>query len=159
MAQPTVGVVTVRHLTAVFKDGTGSPLTKTLGPGPGDLTWSGVEEANKVGTPIYDRGGFLELAYGQDNVIEGSITVYVVGDDAAEAIIDALCKTGDWASATTTDAGGVVLAGTIVATSVRDGVTNIYTFSKCRWTASYKADIGGNTYSLSFKCYGGLVRS
>lgn len=159
MAQPTVGVVTRRHLSAVFKDGAGSPLSKTLGPGPGDLTYSGVEEAGKAGIPIYDRGGFLELAYGDDNVIEGSITVYVVGDDAAESIIDALCKTGDWASATTTDAGGVVFAGTIVVTTVRSAQTNIYTFAKCRWTASYKEDVGGNTYSCSFKCYGGLVRS
>ena len=32
MAQPTVGTFTSRHMSVVVKDGTGTPITATLGP-------------------------------------------------------------------------------------------------------------------------------
>ena len=35
--QPSSGVFTHRHVTVTFKDGTGTPITRTLGPGPGNI--------------------------------------------------------------------------------------------------------------------------
>ena len=78
MAQPTVGTFTSRHMSVVVKDGTATPITATLGPGPGDLTFGSLEEANTAAIKILNRGDFQELVYGEDNEIPFSITCHMV---------------------------------------------------------------------------------
>ena len=56
-----MAVQTRKHVTIQFKDATGSPLTRTIGPGPGDFTFDGLEASNVEALPILDRGTFLEL--------------------------------------------------------------------------------------------------
>jgi hypothetical protein len=157
MPQPAVGVFTHRHVTVTFKDGAGTPLTRTLGPGPGNVKFDNIAEGNKDVTLIRDRGANLEYVYGDDKEMSGSIDVYEVGDETGSSILDAILKTGDFASATTTDAGGVVWTGTMVVVGTRNGVTNTYTLSKVRIEASYAEAADGNLFSLSYRSAGGLA--
>ena len=119
--QPTVGVITSRHVTAIFKDGTGTPLTLNAAPGPGDLAIPGFEEGNKATTPIYNSGVFLERVYGQDNLLACSLTLYMIGDLTGHSIIDWIMKTNDFSAGVTLDPGGEVWSGTVVVTMVRAG--------------------------------------
>lgn len=94
-------VRTRRHVSLKFVDATGTPLEKAIGPGPGDFSFDGLEEANKEALPIYDRGGFAELVYGDDKQISWSCTIYVDGDQTGSSVIDTVLKSGSWASAVT----------------------------------------------------------
>ena len=157
MPQPSSGVFTHRHVTVTFKDGTGTPITRTLGPGPGNIKFDNIAEGNKDAILIRDRGANLEYAYGDDKEMTGSIDVYEVGDETGNSILDAILKTGDFASGTTTDSGGVVWTGTVVVTGTRNSVTNTYTLTKCRLEASYQEAADANIFSISFRSAGGLA--
>lgn len=153
------GVFTRRYSSVTIKDGAGSPLSRAIGPGVGDFTYSTVENGNYAALKVLDRGQFYELVPGDDNEIKISGSLYVDGDQTGSSVIDAILKSGDWASATTTDPGGVVWAFTLVITETYNSVTNVYTFAKCRGIASWKEADGGNTLSFDITCYGGLVRT
>jgi hypothetical protein len=157
MAQPTSKVYTSRHATVTLKDGTGSPITATAGPGPGDMTLDPFEEANTAATKVLNRGDYMEMVYGEDNEVSFSITVHQVGDLTGESILDAINKTGNFASGITVDPGGVVWALDVVVTMVRDGVTNVFTLSTCRLKASWSEALEGNKFSISGVCYEGIA--
>ena len=157
MAQPTVGTFTSRHMSVVVKDGTGTPITATLGPGPGDLTFGSLEEANTAAIKILNRGDFQELVYGEDNEIPFSITCHMVGDQTGESISDAVMKTGNFASAVTKDPGGVVYALDLVVTGTRGAVTAVYTLSNCRLKLDWSESLDGNKLSISGVCYSGCA--
>ena len=52
------GVFTRRYVTVTVKDGAGTPLTRTVGPGPGDFTIDGLEAGNYEAVKVLDRGQF-----------------------------------------------------------------------------------------------------
>ena len=153
------GVFTRRYVTVTVKDGAGTPLTRTVGPGPGDFTIDGLEAGNYEAVKVLDRGQFYELVAGDDKEVTLGGSIYVDGDQTGASVIDAILKSGDWASATTTDPGGVVWAFTLVITESRAGVTNTYTCNKCRAVAGWAEAVDGNKIPLTFTCYGGVTRS
>jgi hypothetical protein len=153
------GVTTRRYTSVILKDGAGSPLSRTAGPGPGDFKFSTVENGNYAAIKVLDRGQFYELVPGDDNEIKISGSIYVDGDQTGSSVMDAVLKTGDWVAATTTDPGGVVWAFTLVITESYNGVTNIYTCSKCRGIASWAEADSGNKLDFDITCYGGVVRT
>lgn len=151
-------ILTRRHLSAILKDATGTPITVTLGPGPGDLKLSDLEYGNKESVPIYDRGTFLEQVHGDDKQPSFSLTVYHDGDlTAAAAVHAALNKTNDFASGVTVDPGGDVWALTLVVTITRSAVTNTYTLTNCRIKWDYSEAKDNNTIAISGTCYGGYT--
>ena len=157
MAQVFVGQFTSQHMTVSVKDGTGTPLTAILGPGPGDMTFGSLEEGNKAATKVLNRGSFQELVYGEDNEVPFSITCHMVGDQTGESVTDALLKTGNFASAVTMDPGGLVYTLDILVSGTRGAVTNTYTLNNCRTVAKFTESKEGNTWSFSGTCYQGIT--
>jgi hypothetical protein len=153
------GVMDRRYTSVTVKDGAGTPLSRTVGPGPGDFKASAVQHGGYEALKVLDRGQFYELIPGDDIEITVSGSIYVSGDQTGTSVIDAILKSGDWASATTTDPGGVVWAFTLVITESYNGTTNVYTFAKCRGTAAWSEDVNGNKIDISVTCYGGLTRT
>jgi hypothetical protein len=152
------GVQNRRNTSVTIKDGAGTPLTRTVGPGPGDFKIGDMENGGYAAVKVLDRGQYYEAVPGDDNEIPISGSNYVDGDQTGASVIDAFLKSGDWASATTTDPGGVVWEFTLVITESYAGVTNIYTCAKCRGKASWsEAEVNKIDYSVV--CYGGVVRS
>lgn len=154
-----MAVQTRKHVSLQFKDAAGSPLTRTVGPGPGDFTFDGLEENNTEAVAVMDRGSFLELVEGDDKQISFSVTIYVDGDQTGSSVIDAVLKTGDWASATTQDPGGVVHTADLLVTVTRGAVTNTYLLNNCRTVAKFTEGKEGNTWSFSGTCYEGVTRT
>jgi hypothetical protein len=152
------GVMNRRNTSVTIKDGAGSPLSRTVGPGPGDWKAGSLEHGNYKALPVLDRGAFYELTPGDDNEIQVSGSIFVDGDQTGTSVIDAFLKTGDWASATTTDPGGTTWAFTMVIIENYGGVTNTYTFSKCRGTASW-SEADQNKLDFAVTCYGGCART
>lgn len=157
MAQPTIGTFTSRHVSVTVKDGTGSPITATLGPGPGDGQIGDLEESDTTTSKILNRGDYLESVYGDDAEIPFSITCHQVGDQTGESIMDAIRKTGNFASGVTVDPGGVVWALDVTVTMTRGAVTNTYVLNTCRLKASWGEGIDGNKLSISGTCYEGVT--
>jgi len=157
MSQPTVGAFTSRHMSVLVKDGTGTPITATLGPGPGDFQAGDFEEGNTAAVKILNRGDFQELVYGEDNEIPFSITCYMVGDQTGESITDAINKTGNFASAVTKDPGGVVYTLDLTLSGTRGGVSFVYTFSNCRLKYSFSESLEGNKLNITGVCYVGCA--
>ena len=154
-----MAVQTRKHVAISFKDATGTPLEKTVGPGPGDFTFDGLEEANTEALPLYDRGTFLELVAGDDKQITWSVTIYVDGDQTGSSVLDAVLKTGPWASAVTQDPGAVVFTSDVLVTVTRGAVSNVYTLNNCRTTAKFTEAKEGNTWAFSGTCYQGITRT
>ena len=121
-------VFTRKHVSILVKDATGTPITATLGPGPGDFSYSGLEEGDVEALPIYNRGTYLEMVVGDQKQITGSITVYHDGDQTGTSVLDAIRKTG-----------------------------NTLTFNTCRFSTDWAEGKEGNQYSISFTCYEGVA--
>lgn len=152
---------THRDVTVTLLDATATPITVEVGPGPGDLKMSGMNEADKEAVKVLDRGGFMELVYGDDVEVSFSITVYHAGGlSAAGAVHAALDKAGDFASGVSTETNGTdVWCLNMKVVIVKGGVTNTFTLSKCRISWDYAESKDANTISLSGTCYGGVSQA
>lgn len=159
MAQPVVGVITSRHTSLTLKDVTPTtPISRTLGPGPGTWSFGDLEEGNKESIPIYSHGIYVEDVYGQDKEVTVSGEIHMLGDQTGESITDAILKSGDFAAGITDNAGEVwTLICTI--TIVRSSTTNTFVFNKCRVSGSVSIDPGGSKVSVTIKCRGGYTRT
>ena len=153
------GVQNRRNTSVTIKDGAGTPLSRSVGPGPGDFKITTVEHGNYGAIKVLNRGQYYEMVPGDDNEVKISGSIYVDGDQTGASVIDAILKSGDWSSATTTDPGGQVWAFTLVITESYAGVTNIYTCAYCRGIASWSEDAGGNKLDFDVTCYGGVTRT
>lgn len=152
------GVNNRRNTSVTIKDGAGTPLSRTVGPGPGDFKFSTLENGNYAAVKVLNRGVYYEMVPGDDNEIKVSGSIYVDGDQTGASVIDAFLKTGDWASATTTDPGGQVWAFTLVITESYAGNTNIYTLAYCRGIVSW-SEAEANKLDFDVTCYGGCTRT
>ena len=149
------GVFTHKHIAVTFADGTGTPITATFGPGPGDVKVSGIEQNGVEALPVLNRGTFLELVEGDQKQLSFSISVYHAQDlTAAASPTAAILKTNDFASGVTKDPGGIVWTGDVIVTATRSGVTNVLTLYNCRCMFDYTEGKEGNTISISGTCYG-----
>lgn len=148
--------VRTRKMVAVtFKDGTGSPISATLGPGPGDVKISGMEQGGVEALPIYNRGTFLELVEGDQKQITFAITIYHNQDlTAAASPVAALLKTNDFSSGVTKDPGGVVWTGNLEVVVTRSAVTDTFTLINCRCSFDYSEGKEGNTITINGTGYG-----
>lgn len=154
-----MGTHNLRHITAItFYDGSGTPLSCSLGPGPKDLQISDVEEGFMAALDVMDGGDFHDRVYGEAQPVNGSLTVIqdaAFTDAGTGRPMDAALKTGAFASTgTTVDPGGLVWAGDIIVTLSRAGVSGTITFYNCRMKASFSADLNGNKMALSWSARG-----
>lgn len=153
-------VRTSKHVTVTVEDDTGTPITCTLGPGPGDLEFSGLEQGDVSAIRVMNRGAHLELVEGPTNEITGSITVYHNQDlTAAASVLAAIRKTNDYASGVAVDPGLVVWTLNLKVVITRSAVTDTFVFNTCRLSADYSEGEGGNTIKISFTCYEGVTVS
>lgn len=151
-------VFTNKHVAVTVKDGTGSPITATLGPGPGDLSFSGLEQGDVGAIRVMNRGAHLELVEGPTKELTGSVTVYHNGDlTSTGSVLAAIRKTDDYASGVAVDPGLVSWTLDLVVTMTRGAVTNTFTFNTCRLAADYKEAEGGNTMTINFTCFEGVT--
>lgn len=149
------GTFTHKHITVTFADGTGTPITATFGPGPGDVKVSGIEQGGVEAVAVMNRGTFLELVEGDQKQMAFSISVYHAQDlTAAASPTAAILKTNDFASGVTKDPGGVVWTGNVIVTATRSTVTNVLTLINCRCMFDYTEGKEGNTISISGTAYG-----
>lgn len=148
--------VRTRKMVAVtFKDGTGSPISATIGPGPGDVKISGLEQGGVEAVAIYNRGTFLELVEGDQKQITFSITIYHNQDlTATGSPVAALLKTNDFTSGVTKDPGGAVWTGNLEVVVTRSAVTDTFTLINTRCSFDYSEGKEGNTITINGTAYG-----
>ena len=154
-----MGAFTNKMTVVTYYDGAGSPISKTIGPGAGNLTHSEIQAGCVEAQPLYNRGTFVEMTEGQQQSVDFSIEIWqdgkVTGASGATASpMDVIMKKGDFVAATTTDPGGVVHAGTLVAVLTRSGVTSTLTITNIRGKASWGEDAVANKISISGTAYG-----
>jgi hypothetical protein len=149
------GTFTHKHIAVTFADATGSPITATFGPGPGDVKVSGLEHNGVEALPVLNRGTFYELVEGDQKQLSFSISVYHAQDlTAAASPTAAILKTNDFSAGVTKDPGGIVWTGNVIVTATRSGVTNALTLINCRCMFDYTEGKEGNTISISGTAYG-----
>lgn len=148
--------VRTRKMVAVtFADATGTPITATMGPGPGDVKITGLEQGGVEAVGIYNRGTFLELVEGDQKQLSFSISIYHNQDlTAAASPVAALLKTNDFASGVTKDPGAVVWTGNLIVVVTRSAVTDTFTLINCRCSFDYSEGKEGNMITISGTCYG-----
>lgn len=151
--------------SVVFKDGTGTPITLTLGPTSGDFSAEplGFGWVNGAGftipyeqVQVMSRGSHLEFAEGDDVPINLSITVFhaqKLHDGTNPALLDLLMKLGAFASGTSGDAG--TWTGGITYTVTQGGTTLTIVFANCTMTGAFSEAQDVNTIKLSAKAVGG----
>lgn len=153
---------TRKHGTVTFEDSTGTPIVCTLGPGQGDFTIDGIEEAGWIAEPVFDRGAIYEWVYTQQAEISGQITIYHDGDltDATDKkALDAVTKAGAFASGVSADTNGEAWTGLMKGTWTAHGVTNTLSKANCRFKASYSEGEQGNTIVISYRGYGTVTKT
>ena len=154
-----MGVMTLKHGSVIGKDGSGTPISKNLSPGPGNLSIGAIQHNNVEAIPVYNRGTFQELVEGQQQAIDVGLELYqdgkVSGSAGASASpSDLVLKAGDLASGTSVDPGAQVWTLTLVLTVTRAGVTSTCTITNWRGTVAWAEDAGGNKLSFSGTAYG-----
>lgn len=154
-----MGVFTLKHGTVTGQDASGTPITKALAPGPGNLSIGAVQAGQVEATAVYNRGTFLELVEGQQQSVEVSIELMQDGkvsgaSGSTASPADLVLKKGDLLSGTTVDPGGVVWTCTLVLVMTRNGVTSTCTITNWRGTVAFTEDAAGNKLSFSGTAYG-----
>lgn len=154
-----MAIFTVKHATITGQDATGTPITKTLGPGAGNLTIGAIQAGLVEATPVYNRGTFLELVEGQQQAVEVGLELFQDGKvslaaGAANSPSDLVLKKGDLAAGTTVDPGGQVWTVDIVLVMTRAGVTSTCTIKNCRCSMAWSEALEGNKLAISGTAYG-----
>jgi|APGre2960657404_1045060.scaffolds.fasta_scaffold03080_3 hypothetical protein len=150
-----MAVRTRKHVAVTIADATGTPITATLGPGPGDVKLTGMEQGGVEGIGVYNRGTFLEMVEGDQKQLSFSISIYHNQDlTAAASPVAGILKTNDFASGVTKDPGGVVWGVNVIAVVTRSAVTDTFTFINCRISFDYSEGKEGNMITITGTCYG-----
>jgi hypothetical protein len=151
---------TRRHLTVTLSDDAGHSWA--LAPGPGDLSISGLEEGGLEVLETMDGGDFDGFVYGDQKLIEWTLTIELPNQTMTSAVADRLLdwalKTGQVATYTSVDP---TVWAVDVAAVFDDGTTTAtITLSTNRIIpGSITVSKEGTTVSVSGKCIGGRVIS
>ena len=142
---------TRKHITVEILDG--ASLDVEAGPGEGDFSLDPLEAGNVEALPVMDRGTFDGFIEGDDLVQSFSITVALkketLTNELADRILDAIRKTGFWASATTTDPNATVHALKVRVTITDGSTTATITLPCCRIRGSLTESKEAFTLSIS----------
>ena len=156
-----MAVWNLKHFdTLTMEDGTGTPLSCELKPGPRDLNISNLQNNFCPEVVVLDGGDFFELVEGEFTAPEFTLTLRQDGkliDAATGKPLDAVMKdaSGKFASAVTGEVGGLVWTWKKVTLSgTRDGVSVAIYLYNVRAQANFGFDIGGNTFQLTGRAYG-----
>lgn len=157
-------VGTARMVTLKIEDGTGTPLSLTLGPYKGYPKISKIVNGGKEAIDIDDRGDFLERIFGKETDIEISCELFHDGDltDATtKTIIDAVLRQGAWAAAVSKDTnagtgGPMAYKATITYTrSAPTSITNTFVLDIAVVEVDYQTALEGNSIPVTIRGRGG----
>lgn len=144
---------TSKQTSVVLGDSANTTYSMTVGPGPGDLTIDPFEEDNAEATPTINRGVFDGFVEGPDLQQSFSITVelpaQVLTHASQDRILDAVRKTGLWASATTKDPAGTMWAFQLIVTMTKGGTSTTITLPCCRGRVAFAEDAAGHKVTIS----------
>lgn len=144
-----MAIITHKHNGVVFKDNTGTPISATIGPGPGDFTHGEIEEGNVEAIDIMNRGDFLERVIGAEKAVEFAISVYHDGEMLGTNPGGAILKLSGFSAGVTLDPGGVVWGIDCVVTVTRGATSMTCTLKNCRVKFSYGEAADGNKLSIT----------
>lgn len=139
----------------------GASKTMTTGPGDGLFTFSGIQEGDHEVVEVKNRGNHLALIEGDQEPIEFSIVVTIgtatsLTDATADRILDAVRKTGNWASATSKETIGCSVWAFQIRIVMADscGKSNTITFAKVRAKADKEMTDEGLRLTINCTAYG-----
>lgn len=150
---------TRRELTIYIEDG--AAKSETVGPGEATWTFSGIAEGDRGVIEVKNRGFHTGLLQGDQEPIEFSLTAGVgtadgLTDASAHRILDAIRKTGSWASATSKESigCGVWAFQMRFVLSNSCGKSATITFAKVRATADLSMTDNGMELVINCTAYG-----
>lgn len=140
-----------KNTTVTILDG--ASLSIVAGPGEGNLSIGNISADNSEKIAAMNRGVFDGLVEGNDLTQDWSITLQVKNEALTSAVagrvLDAIRRTGTWASATTKDPSGQNWAFSLLVTMADGSTTSTITLPCCVGTAQFAESIDGHTLSLS----------
>jgi len=159
MANATVPLVP-RDGSLVISDNTGTPLTVTVQYTDGDLKISDIVQGNWEAVVFEDRGVPYSLRASKKKTIKVSFTCHAIMTVGSASPLEAIRKTGTWASAVSmlaTAAGGseiflVQLVWTGERSDFGASADASFTLKKVRVTASFNEGVPG-TFSFEGEAY------
>ena len=153
-------VYNARHGALMFSDATGAPITVAFLPTEGDFSVSGLEQGGLATDIVRNRGDVYERVTTDEKLYSGSITLAVDGDltDATvKRVVDAVMKTGAFASGTTDERGGQTWTGSLAWTMTRNSVVNTVTLPECRLSVDLSEGFPATTMTINYECPGSGV--
>jgi hypothetical protein len=149
-----------RDVTLTIYDGAASPKSASFGNGSGLFDIPGLDAGNFEVVEVKNRQQHLALLKGESKTYEFSteITVADVADltnASAHRILDAIRKTGDWASATSVETigCGVWAVKVVISMSNTCGASATITLPKCRLTGDLSMTEEGLRLTVNGTCY------
>ena len=144
----------------VIYDGAGSPLSVTLAYTDGDLKIDEITQGNWETQVFEDRGTPYAVRATKKKVIKVSFSCHAVNTVGANSPLEAVRKTGTWASATSTiasSAGGsevhcVKMVWTGERSNFGASADSTFTLAKVRVTGSFAEGTPG-TFSFQGEAY------
>jgi len=151
---------TSKHTTVTFEDNAGNTIT--AGPGPGDLSVSGIEADNAAAISVKNRGAHDGWVEGDDLEQDWTLTLGLVNQSISSAsaarIMDWIRRANYYDPTTGTvklqSVDSAVWAFKVIVT-MNDGTTSsVWTLGNNRVGASAKEAVDGWTLSLTGKNVG-----
>lgn len=146
---------THRHVSLTLEDGTGTPLTFAVGPGPGDMSVSEVNASNKEVIRVLNRGAHDGFVDGDDMVQDVSISIAMpsaaLTSGSVGTAMDFFRKQGTYAAGVSLDATIWAFKAKVV---ISDGTTTAnIEYPLCEGALSWAEAKEGNTISIGFRNY------
>lgn len=160
------GHFTFRKQKITFLDGAGSPMSlDTTGYDVGDFSMGNLQQSGKDTFDVYARGVFVGTEFGNDSVLQGSMTVNAkaeyLNNSGAGRVPDFVLKLGAASGGTTTNPGDTDVW---LIDIQRDFYNDVGLSSKLSTIVYHKvrvtlteADGQPNTYKLDLSCKGGTT--
>jgi len=150
-----------------ISDGTtGTPLTLTLGPWQGTISYTDPLEEEII---TYNQRTITGVFKGRSQPIDGQFSVpatcFADASTGAQNILDLVYGTNDFSAVASTQTASysnftlLDLAFTMEGTDFGDGADHVATFSDCRLHGVSFSSGQPNEISVSFRCFGGLART
>ena len=149
-----------RDVTITVYDGAASPKSASFGNGSGLFDIPGLDAGNFEVVEVKNRQQHLALLKGESKTYEFSteITVANVNDltnASAHRMLDAIRKTGDWASGTSVETigCGVWAVKVVISMSNACGASATITLPKCRLTGDLSMSEEGMRLTVNGTCF------